>query len=641
MADTLAELLSNVAAFKKGSATANKEIINILGQQADLGTEISATYKQQATDDVTVATAKNAADFETQLSKVRAANALGTNLKSNTEVVTALAKESADAYATKQAALAEVTRKRSINFLDSPLEFIAAQFSVESDITTHNLANARQQQAENRLQNINSLTQATVQTQMAISEPLTGASVDAANRTAAVAATVASKKATMETLNYSTQAINVALNSSKEVLALEFQAQGAKNAARSLQLSEENAAQSRIEFSYRQKEYQERAADKQAQDDLGKSVVDTINLGRKALLGAKGTPIDDFSGKMAINALRTKGVLSDELKVYYEAGERSKLEGRVIIGTSPSAAAETLQRIPVQLNPTQAPIKQLLGQAMQATDQGIKEVASMGKASNPVFNGVNPKDKVSTSKAYNAAAQQLLDGYSRNINPNDSSNPYQIASVNQLVANSPTVRDLPVVRKVLAPVMATGMQLTDANQVMKLVSDAVLSKKITQKEALDVTAIYHVGVKANMAMRNFEGFGLQPSNRYNTTIEINPDAFSSTTVVDMTKPEQVSRAFMQINAAKVQKSFSEGRNISRGQAPAGYATAKPVTPPVPYDPKTSLLPPNPELANRMDAFADSVAPAVENFFRNLPTASDFEPAPISNRQKSGLIRPAQ
>jgi hypothetical protein len=640
MADTLSELLSNVAAFKKGSETATRQVIGILGQQAERNAEITDIFKQQAADDTTIMAAKTAAELETQLSRVKAANALGTNLKSSTEVVTKLAADSNAAYEAKDAALKEYEKKKAINFLDNPVEYVKAQLLINRDISAHNVANAQMQQAEKRIATINALTQTTVATQNAISEPLTAAAAAAATRNAAVAANVNARKSDIDTLNYSVRAIEVALNSSKEVLALDFQAQGAKNAAASLALQQENAAQSRIEFSYRQKEYQERAADKQAQDDMGRSVVDTVNLGRRALLGDKGTPLTDIDGKMVINALKSKGVLSDEYKVFYEAGNRSRIAGKVMIGSTPAQAATTLQAMPdVQLNPTQAPIKQILGQAMSDTAAGIGDAGRNGKAANAIFNGVDPKNKEAVSSAYNARVRQIMGSYEREINPADASNPYQIASINQLYANSPTVRELPVIKKVFEPLIKSGQQITDPKQIMFMVSEAVSKGKITHKEALEVSTIYHVGVKANMAMRNFDAFGIQPSMKYNAKIEINPNSFVSSEIVDLTKPDAVSRALMKIQAGAMHKDMM-GRRNNINDKPKEFRNPifddRGVAP-------DSMFQPNPKAANALDAAADSVGPAVENFFKNLPRASDFENKATGNERRriSGKITPAQ
>jgi hypothetical protein len=632
MGITLEEILGHAQAFKSGAEEATSKVLEALGAQAAITQGISDAYKVQAQDEITVAAAKNAADYATQLSRVKAANAMGTNLKESNEVITGLAAAAQDASDRKMAALKEIEKKESVTFLDNPLQYIKNQLTVNGDIAKHNIADAQLTAAQDRIQAVNANTQATVQTQNAISEPLTAASMAASARIAGVAAQVAADNAKIATIGYGTRGIEFALNAKKEVLATMFQAQGAQNAARSLQLSEENAAQSRIEFSYRQAEYKERAADKDAQEKLGQSVVDTINLGRKALLGPKYTPLTDIDGKMAISALKSKGVLSTEMQKYYESGTRTQMDGRVVIGNTPAAAASTLVSLPVQLNPTQIPIKQMLGQANQDLAAGIDEVARSGKSTNPVFTNVNPKDKASVDKGFNDRAQQLLNGYGSVINPGDSGNPYQIASVNQLYANSPTVRELPVVRKVLEPLMRAGTQLNDPKQVMFLVGEAVSKGKITHKEALELSTIYHVGVGANLAMRNFEGFGLKPSYKYNARVEINPNQLASTAIVDLTKPDEISRALMKMQAGAL---YRNTERAERENAAARKFRDRADTAPFPAD---TIFKPNVKAANALDAAADSVAPAIENFFKNsLPRASDFEPRDTSKQRVSGKI----
>jgi hypothetical protein len=185
--------------------------------------------------------------------------------------------------------------------------------------------------------------------------------------------------------------------------------------------------------------------------------------------------------------------------------------------------------------------------------------------------------------------------------------------------------------------MKTGMQLNDPKQVMGFVSDALSKGKITHKEAVDITTVYRMGVSTNTAMRNFEGFGLQPSYSYKTKVEIDPNSFSSTAVVDLTKYDTVSRALMQIQSRKMRQEFMDGkRNVITGEKAGSQDLSlfnnKGVDP-------TSMFQPNPGAAKALDAAADSVGPAVENFFRNLPRASDFENKATGNerRRVSGKI----
>lgn len=558
---TLDELLQGVSLYKQGAEAATKQVVAALGTATDLSNANADTLQQKATDDSTVAAAKNAADFETQLSRVKAANALGTNLKSNTQIVTQLAADAQSAYERKASALNDIEAKKNISFLDHPIDYIVAQFTMEGDVARHNAANAQMQQAQDRLQAINTLTQQTVITQNAISEPLTAAAVEAATRSAAAEATIKARQSQIEGLMYGTKGVEFALNASKDTLAMAFQAKQAQNSDAQLDLSRQGLDLQKKEFKERQYEFDQRRADRQEQQAVAQSVVDTINLGRKALLGTNATPMDDVTGKMVMATLKGKGTLSNELQKYYDAGEHTRITGSVSIGTTPAQAAETLQTVPVQLNPTQGPIKNLLSQAAQDTSTALKNVDMPGKNSNPVFVGMDRKDKSTINAAFNGRAQQLLNEASKVVKPGDGDNPYQIGSINQLANSSPTIQALPVYQKVLAPMVKSGVLLNDPKMILSAVGDAVANKTITHKEALELTTIYHVGVSANLAMRNFTGFGLVPRNSYNAQVETNTGAFQNLEVIDMTQPDAVSRALMKIQANKMRSNMVGGNRL--------------------------------------------------------------------------------
>jgi hypothetical protein len=562
---TLEQLLGNVSSYQQGSEAATKQVLAALDTQSKIAQSTADTFTQQASDDRTVQEAKNAADYATQLARVKAANAFGTNLKDSSEVVTGLAAAAQDAFTRKEEALKRIQEKESVNFLDHPIDYLVNQFTINRDISAHNIANQQMQDAQDRIQAINANTQSTVQTQNAISEPLTAASMEASARSAAVAATVNANQAKIQGLQYNVQGIQAALNAKKDVLGLMFQANQAQNAAESLSLQRQGLDLNKQEFEFRKKEFQDKQDDKHEQQRLGQDLVDTINLGRKALLGPNAEPLDDISGRMALAALKGKGTLSVELQKYYDAGERTRLTGTVTIGGTPAAAAETLQTVPVQLNPTQGAIKSLLGQAARDTSMAIKNADIPGANKDPVFVGIDKKDKNSINAAFNAHAQQLLNAAAKVIKPGDADNPYQIASVNQLAATSPTVRELTVYQKVLKPLVDTGVQLNDPKQVMQVVGDAVAKGTITHRQALEMTTIYHVGVAANLAMRNFQGFGLKPSYSYNAKVTTDPTAWHTDEVVNMTDPGSVSRALVKLQAGMLRRNSSIVGAKSRGE----------------------------------------------------------------------------
>lgn len=609
---SLEELLGNVKSYQQGSEAATQQVLSALDTQAKISNATADTFTQQATDDKTVQEAKNAADYATQLARVKAANAFGANLKDGgTDVITGLAAASEDAFKRKTEALNKIQHNQDISFLEHPIDAIVGIFDTGQQMAKADIANQQLQNAQDRIQAINANTQATVQTQNMIAEPLTAASMEASARNAAVQATVNAATAKIQGLSYGVQGIQFALNAKKDVLSTMFQVKQAQNADASLDISRQNLELSKKSFEQQKSEFEARRQDRQEQQQLGQSVIDTINLGRKTLLGANATPLDDVSGKMAMAALKGKGTLSVELQKYYDAGEHTRVTGTVTIGATPAAAAETLQSVPVQLNPTQGPIKSLLGQAAQDTNVALRNAEVPGANKNPVFVGIDKKDKNSINTAYNARAQQLLNEAAKVVKPGDGDNPYQIASVNQLAANSPTIQALPVYKKVLEPLVKSGVLLNDPKQVMSVVGDAVAKGTITHSQALDMTTIYHVGVAANLAMRNLQGFGLKPSWSYNARVITDPTAWHTEEVVNMTDPGAVSRALLKLQAGKLRQASSIVGAKSRGED-------------ISINPFRAIgdmfnPSPNPQAAQGIQNSVDNAGRAVDNFFNNLPS----------------------
>lgn len=558
MADTLSELLNSVQSYKQGAEAATNKIVALTQSQADIANTDAALLQQTASDNSTIVAAKQAADYQTQLARVKAANAFHTNLNSSTEQVTKYAAMADKAQQEKDAALQAIAAKDSVGLFDDPFAYIVNKFTINDDIARHNAANAQLESANSRIQSMNANTQTTVMTQNAISEPLTAASMAASTRVAAVEATLASHKAQQQGLSYNVAGIQAALNESKETLGVQFQALNAVNTERQIKISLDNLALNQKEFKFKQEEYQERREDKQAQQQLGQSVVDTINRGRVALLGA-GSELDDISGKMILTTLKGKAPLSVQMQKFYEAGEQAKLTGINIIGASPAQAAATLQSIPVQLNSTQGVIKELIAGASQQVSAAIKGEAMGAANANPALKGINPKDPVSVSNALNTVAQQNLNAFAKEVKPGDASNPYQIASINSLVANSPTVANLPIVQKVFAPLIKNGVSLTDPKQIMTYVGDAVAKGIITNNEAMELSTIYHVGVKTNLAMRNLPGFGLTPSLSYNAKVETNPAGWNTLETVDLTKPDAIARALIKVQSYRLSEGMMRGQ----------------------------------------------------------------------------------
>jgi hypothetical protein len=141
--------------------------------------------------------------------------------------------------------------------------------------------------------------------------------------------------------------------------------------------------------------------------------------------------------------------------------------------------------------------------------------------------------------------QEVFDLKAANINPQDSSNPYNITSINSLAEQSPTVANLPIYQKVFATRAKAGEQLTDPSKIFSAGIDALASKKITFPEFLELSTIYQVGVNNNLAQRNMQGIaGITPKLSYKTNVVVSPSNFVSSKIVDLTRPDDLARAAM-------------------------------------------------------------------------------------------------
>lgn len=550
---SLDELLNQVSSFKTGADDATSKLLGISQAQQDIASSDASIYAQKATDDSTITAAKVAGQLETQNNIKKAGVDFGTDMGEVNQQVTKLALASQSAYTDKLTALAAIKEKQSTSFITDPIGFIMNKFTINSDIDKYNLAEETETAANKRIQAINTNTQTTVQTQNVLSQTMTQASAEAATRNAAVSALLESHKSTQQGLAYNAQGIQNALQTTQAGLSAEFQANSASNTERTigislqhLKLAQDNAVQARTEFEQRQQNLDDA-------NTYAASTVDTINKGRQVRMGDAFVPLDPTQSKLIVASIKSKNPIGESLMADYSIGERSNIAGAPIIGTSPAQTIDLMSKTNVALTPSQQIIKEnILGQAVSDL-KNAQTPGSPAARSFPALANVSFKDKDAVTNALNQHAQDLLTQSAKVIKPGDATNPYQIASIKDLAANSATIANLPTYQQVLKPLMDKGVEINDPKQVMDLVGKAVSGGLLDHTTAAnDIATIYQMGVKTNLATRQFTSFGLKPSLSYNAQVETSPSAlFSKNGVINMTDVNQVSKTLVQVNAQRL------------------------------------------------------------------------------------------
>lgn len=537
------DLLNAVGITQKSQDTNTTALTGIYTQQKSVADIMADTYNQSATDSALIQQQIGTSDLKRQNARFKIANMFGTDTELQTEVISGLAADKMNAYKARQASLAEIERKNTSSFFDNPLEFIMNKLTVNDDIERHNAADERYTNADSLIKSLNEDTQTTIKTSNQLTESLTSATVEAASRNAAAAATIEANKATIAGLGYGADGIKAIMSKDKEQLANMFQVNAAKNAEEHLKISLANLDLSRQKFENEKQEFAERMAAKKDSQDLDSSLLTKINAG---LLITGQKPLEGVNGKQAIALLKAGSDLGKEYLKYYQMGSQSEIAGTPVVATSPANAIDVFNTTPIKLSSAQVPVKDFSASILQ---EFKRQAGVAGSAASRV----DLKDKVAVSTKLNEIANEKLSQMASNIKPTDATNLFNIASINSIANNSDVVKSLPVYQKVLAPVVASGVQLTDPNVVFGLVTKAIQDKTISFNDALGLSTIYHVGVGANLATKELTKFGIQSSYAYNT--QVNGD------IVNLTRPDAVARALNQASAMSFGKAFLQGAAI--------------------------------------------------------------------------------
>jgi hypothetical protein len=131
-------------------------------------------------------------------------------------------------------------------------------------------------------------------------------------------------------------------------------------------------------------------------------------------------------------------------------------------------------------------------------------------------------------------------------NTNTEKNIYKAALLPDLAGNK-AVSDTTLFKVALAPLIAAGLDDSSPDKVIAAGEAAVKAGTLTAKELVDgVTTVYQNAVIYNNLRRNYAGFGLPVQKSYQAPVntQVNSMLFPSSTTVDLTKSEQVTKLMM-------------------------------------------------------------------------------------------------
>jgi hypothetical protein len=528
LASQVQQANQNSQAFANVATDAATQSTQLAGQKADLETGLG---RAQAA----VATTEETAKLALQKRNYQAADLFGTNPDTTSYIIGQLKDKSDAAFAERESALADIKQKQSINLLDNPLGFIVAQATINSDIERHNTADAEVTMYDDRIKELNSLTQTQAITNNATAISTSTANIADKAVVASAAANIAALDAKAQGLHWNVQFLQAANSASREQLTSAFQLHAARQSEAQLAIAQQHLAMTREEF-----EWKKDQKTKNEQEDG--FLITNIQRGYQIATGKQ------FTGSPS-EALMLYKAKDPAVTAWYANGRMSESTGMSILATNPMDALLLAGKKVIVPNAGTRPVIEKFADyasTFKATPEAQQALANASK------------DKgASYEQAFTSYVNKQLQVEATNA---DRSSILRIPSLDTYIPSNPTLANSPLWVKVLKD---AAIDKSDANALFATTTAAMREGKISYVDALDLQRYIAAGVLANGATKNFAGLGVVQPKSY--TVRLNTGSGGSSSV-NMADPNALATAFNQVEARRVAAKFS-----GRGDTGPGFA----------------------------------------------------------------------
>lgn len=508
--------------------------VNLLKSMGVVDSIIGETIKlqeQTASDRALVTSTQQAADLKAQQYRIQVANKAGIDPTKTTDFLLETVEKFTESAKEVQKRQEVVKKKEDSRLFDDPIQFLTDAVTLpgarrELRSSVNNTATYG-----NQISQINQIVTQGANVSMQIKESTTAASADAMSRIAANESLIAAQKTAFDGIKYNVDAMNASMGMTKERLALQSNVQSMRQQAEAQKLVLAKFANEKYEFDVRKAERDAAVEAKKQGKEIDAYQTDMINIGR----AARGLPPLSGTGiKSALQIFKAGGKGSEELYMDYQNGERTATTGNTFLGGSAAQSIENIKNHQFQFPPG---VERTLN-ILKAADDAL--------AADPKMVGV--KDEKLRDKYLNDfAAARVLQDYNAPVKTPD--NIFYTGDLSNYFA-VPTVKQLPVVQKLLIPASASGVKLDDPTTVFNLGVSAVKNKTITSTEFQDLATVYQMANNLALRAANPLGFGIALPNGGNGLIgKLSP--FGGP--LEITNPTEIGRYLSQQLSADAQE----------------------------------------------------------------------------------------
>lgn len=501
----LASIISSATNLTGEQTQQAQEIANLSTQNQALSNEQAQKVQEAGNLQAQAQLVQLQGQLQTQKNAVTAANAFGTNVGDVSDIITQLGQTMRSTAIDLTKAQDRVTQiEANSDLLSNPLGWLTDLLQGDDARAERDALAAKFDSTQKIAQGLNAQTQATVQTQNAISETLTTASIQqAAESTRKLA----------------------------EAKALEAKIQGNKFGADAIEALRTNGAQ---QFNRQMQVYSQITEDQRWQEGMA--------LRREQFLAtqearARGKKDDQYYVEAAaqVNAYNKAAGLPEmnETQVRAQINQAGKIgeiirdrqaqgfqimesgNNAMMFGQTPAETVTRIERDNPKIPASFAPAKQILDDSIDVARAQITQATA-----DPIKGEALKKDKAAQGKIYDAAVKGMATSLQANIQPGKG-NPYEAVPLPTILQEATALRESKFGQVVLKTMNETGQTTPSPDLLMAMASSAISKKELSFNEARDGIAEYYaqsVGIKN--ATGGFIQLGVPPQIGYKTTVEV-------------------------------------------------------------------------------------------------------------------------
>lgn len=498
----LGSIITSATQLASTQAQQSQGIADLNNQSADLATQASQDIKSAGNLQAQAQLTELQGQLQTQKDRVQAANAFGTNVGDVSDIITQLGqgmRESAIKLTQAQAKVTDIETNSDI--INNPLGWLR-DLTQGDGARAERDALAQQFDTQQKLaQGLNAQTQSTVQTQNAITETLSQASITQASDATRLLANAEASKQAIAGKQYGAQAIEV------------LRTNGAQEFNRSLQVYSQVTEDQR---------YKEGLALRQAQFDALQEQRSRGKLEDKEYVDATGrvNAYRTAAGLPPVNetfvrrTLTQGGELGDDIRRQESRGMNLVGGGDMkVFGNTPSDTIAAIQKDQPKLPDSWKPAVGILQQAGEISTAEINQKLLVPG------NEDLKKNPQARAQILNGTVKTVAAQYQSNIQ-NDKGNPYQAPAISTVISEKNGLAESKFGKVVLATLVATDQNYPTPDMLMATGIAAVDRGELSLNDVRDgVTSFYQNAVGINNATGGYLQLGVPAQQGYNTKLE--------------------------------------------------------------------------------------------------------------------------